>query len=246
MHHLSTQRVRQGMQTSRLPIQICEHVIDACHDNRQSAWQHETCYRTWCQTALVCYDWLPRSQLNLFRNIDIHSASHLDLLLRTLSDAPHLADLVSGVRIASRKSEYIPFDRLLNSQLLRNCIRVNLMRIPWKASYQYADRNLYPLRSLGITHFAVELEQGSCASLLHCLYTLPLLQDLTLSAASKTVHIPDNVLAILHNQPCPFNDLRKLRLWSWASKMNFPPFLFPYSITHLVLDVSRPGVSGMC
>ncbi len=213
MSYLLT-HVRHGMQTSRLPVEICEHVIDACYADPEWNWLCGTSYRTWHQTALVCYDWLPRSQLSLFRDIQIRSASQLDLLLRTLSDAPHLADLVHGVKIAPLESGYISFPRLLNPQLLRNCIRVDLFDIAWQAfPSRYADRILYPWRNLGLTHFAIELEQGCCASILRFLYTLPLLQKLRLYAASETVHIPENVLAILHDQPCPFTRLRNLELW---------------------------------
>ncbi|KAI0788388.1 hypothetical protein C8Q74DRAFT_1349805, partial [Fomes fomentarius] len=233
------------MHTSRLPIEICEHVIDACyHDPDEYDWLHRTSYRTWCQTAVVCYDWLPRSQLNLFHNIEILSASQLDLLLRTLSDTPNLADLVSGVKIASFKSEYMGFPRLLNPQLLRNCIRVDLFGIPWQVfPSRYADRILYPWRNRGLTHFSMELEQGCCASVLRFLYTLPRLQKLTLMAWRETVHIPENVLAILHDEPCPFPNLRTLELWGWTTNMTFPPLLFPDSITHLTLHVER-GISG--
>ncbi|KAI0788401.1 hypothetical protein C8Q74DRAFT_678795 [Fomes fomentarius] len=237
-------RVRYGMNTSRLPIEICEHVIDGCYEDPDKDWLHGTSYQTWFQTAVVCYDWLPRSRLNLFHDIDIRSASQLDLLLRTLSDTPQLADLVFGVRITPVKHEYMALPRLLSLQLLRNCIRVDLFGIPWQVfPSRYADRILYPWRNQSLTHFGIELEQGCCASILRFLYTLPLLQKLTLEAMVKTVHIPENVLAILHDQPCPFPKLRKLALWRWASKMTFPPLLFPDSITHLTLHVDE-GISG--
>ncbi|KAI0793672.1 hypothetical protein C8Q74DRAFT_523330 [Fomes fomentarius] len=243
MLYLSTP-LRQGMHTSRLPIEICEHVIDSCYKNPDKYRLHGGPYRIWCETALVCYDWLPRTQLNLFRDIEIRSASQLDLLLRTLSDTQHLADLVYGVRFAPCESEYIPFARLLNPQLLKNCIRLNLVNIAWKAlPPRYADRSLYPWRNLGIVHFAIELEQGCCASVLHFLYTLPLLQELTLTAKRETVHIPVNVLAILHDRPCPFTNLRKLALWRWAPAMTLPPLLFPESITRLALYLDH-GISG--
>ncbi len=211
MPYLST-HLRHGMHTSRLPLEICEHVIDsACYEDPDEDWLHGTSYRTWCQTAIVCYYWLPRSQLNLFRDIQIRSASRLDLLLRTLSDTPHLADLVYGVRIAPLKSEYIAFARLLIPQLLKHCMRVQLIGAAWEAfPPRYAtDRILYQWRNRGLTHFAITLEQGCCASVLRFLYTLPRLQKLTLSASRETIHIPENVLAILHGQPCPFTNLEK-------------------------------------
>ncbi len=214
MPYLST-RARHGMHSSRLPIEICEHVIDACYEDPDDSWLHKTSYRTCRQTAVVCYGWLPRTQLNLLRHIKICSASRLDLLLRTFSDTPHLADLVSGVMISQLKEEYMPFAQLLNPQLLRNCIRMQFIGTAWEAfpSRYATDRILYKWRNLGLTHFAIELEQGCCASVLRFLYTLPQLQELTLDAIRKTIHIPENVLAILHDQPCPFTNLRKLVLW---------------------------------
>ncbi|KAI0788386.1 hypothetical protein C8Q74DRAFT_677944 [Fomes fomentarius] len=236
--------LRHGMDTSHLPIEICEHVIDACYEDPDKYWLHGTSYQTWCQTAVVCYDWLPRSQLSLCCDIEICSVSQLDLVLRTLSDALHLADLVFGVKITPVKRVYMGLPRLLNPQLLRNCIRVDLFEIPWEVfPSRYADRILYPWRNRGLTHFSMELEQGSCASILRLLYTLPRLQMLTLTVRRETVHIPENVLAILRDQPCPFPNLRTLELWGGTANMTFPPLLFPDSITDLSLDV-EDGISA--
>ncbi|KAI0793641.1 hypothetical protein C8Q74DRAFT_1243611 [Fomes fomentarius] len=245
MLYLST-RPRHGMYTSRLPIDICEHVIDAaCFGDPDWGGLDVDCYGTWYQTALVCYDWFPRSQLNLFRDINICSVSRLDLLLRTFSDAPQLADLVSGVHISPPKGEYIPYPRLLHPRLLRNCIRLHLGEVPWKAfPSRYADRSLCPFRDLGITHFEIELEQGCCASVLRFLYTLPLLQELTLTVWSETVHIPTKVLAILHDRPCPFANLKTLCLGGLAPGITFPPLLFPDSITSLKMCVYGVSISG--
>ncbi|KAI0758667.1 hypothetical protein C8Q74DRAFT_1372618 [Fomes fomentarius] len=193
------------------------------------------------QTALVCYDWLPRSQLSLFRDIEISLESDFDILLRTFSDAPHLADLVEGVYIFTDK--YIPFARLVNPQLLRNCVRLSFVEVPWNLfPARYADHSLRPFDNTGITHLNIELERSSCDSLLHCLYTLPLLQELMLSAEAGT-QFAEDVLALLHDRPCPFTNLKRLRLWGCASIMTFPPFLWnPDSITHLELFVDM-GIS---
>ncbi|KAI0758665.1 hypothetical protein C8Q74DRAFT_258205 [Fomes fomentarius] len=202
---------RHGMHTSRIPTEICEHVIDACYIDPDTSHLHGSSYDTWCQTALVCYDWLPRSQLNLFRDIEICSKSDLDLLERTFSDAPHLADLVEGVHVFL--DDYIPFARLVNPQLLRNCVRLSFVEVPWNIfPARYADHSIRPfVDNSGITHLNIELDQSSCDSLLQCLYTLPLLQELTLSAESGT-QFAEDVLAPLHDRPCPFTNLKTLRL----------------------------------
>ncbi|KAI0794652.1 hypothetical protein C8Q74DRAFT_588171 [Fomes fomentarius] len=207
-----TQRRRgYGMDNSRLPIDICEHIIDACYE--PNTWLHETSYPSWRQTAIVCFDWYPRTRYNILYEVDIHRASQLDHLLRTLLETPHLGDLINAVWIQPGSRQYIPFARLLHPRFLSNCSHLSLYRLDWKAfPPRYADTSLYSLRgSRLITHLTITIDSGCCAAILHFIYSLPLLQELALR--STTAHIPWNVLTILSTRPCPFNKLTTLRLF---------------------------------
>ena len=113
------------MNDSRLPIEICEHIIDFCREPPDNSWFSRTSYHTLRQTALVCSAWLPRSRLNLFYEVFLRDASNVDLLLRTLQETPHFADMV--VRLTIRGDDrYVPFARMPLPLLLKNCAALDL------------------------------------------------------------------------------------------------------------------------
>ncbi|KAI0683528.1 hypothetical protein C8Q76DRAFT_318178 [Earliella scabrosa] len=126
------------MTIGRLPIEICEHIIDAC-------WRSDVprvfSYHVLRQTSLVCSAWLPRSQMNLLYQVELTKESHVDLLLRTLQETPHLADLV--VRLVVKpvhKNAYIPFFRAPLPRLLKKCIALDFCQLTWTPySPRYAD-----------------------------------------------------------------------------------------------------------
>ncbi|KAI0773498.1 hypothetical protein C8Q74DRAFT_761323 [Fomes fomentarius] len=195
---------RSGMRNCRLPIEVCEHIIDAAYEH--DTWLHKTSYQIWRQTALVCPDWRTRSRLNILRDVDIRCSIHLDLLLRTISETSYLADLILGVCIFSQ-SEYIPFGRLLVPGLLKKCVTLHLRNLSWRTCPpRYADTNLYPLYGSGLTQLSIQITQGSCTSVLRFVYELPKLQRLILEspAEPEPVKVPPVVLAALETRHCPF------------------------------------------
>ena len=91
------------MNNSLLPIEICEHIIDSCRE-QDKYWLRQESYGTWCQTALVCSAWLSRSRLNLLYEVVLQDASAVDLLLRTLQEAPHFADIVVRLTVNAQNN----------------------------------------------------------------------------------------------------------------------------------------------
>ena len=145
---------RHGMRNSRFPVEVCERIIDACHKGDDNYYNLSQSYRTWRQTALVCYDWLPRTRVNLFRVIKIQYASQGDLLLRTLSEAPRLGELILEVYLRDRdQNKYFPFAQLFRPPGLINCTFVSLYDVDWRFfPPRYLDNNLIPLWTPRITH----------------------------------------------------------------------------------------------
>ncbi len=81
LRYLST-HLRHRMQPSRLPIEICEHVIDACYRDlwtRLHGYTKRPIEVGARQPSSATFGSGPRTQLNLFRDIHIRSTSHLDL-----------------------------------------------------------------------------------------------------------------------------------------------------------------------
>ncbi len=206
-----------GMVNSRLPLEVCEHIIDECYEELPLCRFFESpmrLYCTWLCTALVCSDWLPRTRYNLFHDVVMHSDSKL---LHTLSSSPHLATLVIQVIVLSYNHQLCAsYSRLLDRKLLTNRIHVALRLQPEgfpALSRRHINIIFYPFRT-SLTRLSVTLHMHSSSSFFLLIYTLPLLQELYLDCDSDhTVpRIRDNVMHMLHNRPCPFKNLTGLEI----------------------------------
>ena len=148
--------VLADMNNSLLPIEIYEHIIDSCREQDKYRLRQES-YGTWCQTALVCSAWLPRSRLNLLCEVVLQDASAVDLLLRTLQEAPHFADIVVRLTVNAQNNRYVPFARMPLPLLLKKCVALELWFINWDMyPPRYADTGLYPWS--GIVELGLDLE----------------------------------------------------------------------------------------
>ncbi|KAI0710615.1 hypothetical protein C8Q76DRAFT_623838 [Earliella scabrosa] len=145
------------MNNSLLPIEICEHIIDSCRPRKGYLLRRES-YGTWRQTALVCSFWLPRSRLNLFYEVVLRDASEVDLLLQTLQEAPHLADMVIRLTVHADNKIYVPFARMPLPLLLKKCVALYLYSMNWRAyPPRYADTGFYPWSRIVELRLYVEL-----------------------------------------------------------------------------------------
>lgn len=118
------------MENSRLPIDVCEEVVDmiktdiADYDIFNKRLRRP--YRTLLACALACKKWQSRSQYNIFRSVVFNDTKQVDLLIRTLRDNPGLASVVTEIRTPwdFEYPVYIPLGRLSN--LVPMCRNLNL------------------------------------------------------------------------------------------------------------------------
>ena len=164
------------MDNSRLPIDVCEHIIDECYEVG-TRWYS---YPVWRHGTLVCSAWLPRSRLNLFHEVFICGESHVDLLVRTLLTAPQYADLVVRVTVNSDGyGSYVPFARMPLSRLLKKCVALDLSTIKWsKYPPRYADTGLRSWSSL--MELKIKIKHKVLRGVLRFVWSLPELQTLDL------------------------------------------------------------------
>ena len=135
------------MNNSRLPIEIWEHIIDSCR--KPQDWYERMWYHTWRQTALVCSAWLPRSRLNLLYEVELRDTSSVDLLLRTLQETQHFADMVIRLTVSAGHTRYVPFARMPLPLLLKKCVAVDLDLVDWTVyPPRYANTGLYALSEI--------------------------------------------------------------------------------------------------
>lgn len=158
-----------AMENSRLPIEICERIIDQCG------------YR-WIlyETSLVCTAWRLRSQYNLFYKIRISSASRFNLLLRTLITRPQLSDSIVKVHIDAYNSEYIPFCDTLFIPLLKKCRTLVFFLNSRLFPPKYFDTVFSKLDGLCVTNLTLTMSGCSLMSCFQFIWSLPALETLYL------------------------------------------------------------------
>ncbi|KAJ3482629.1 hypothetical protein NLI96_g6847 [Meripilus lineatus] len=101
------------MQSSKLPIEVCERVIDKLANsihNPSVIDYAETLgsIPTLCACSLVCRDWVPRSQHHLFRCVRLCTTVEADAFLDTIARHPHRAQLVQLLSISPSPPPSLP------------------------------------------------------------------------------------------------------------------------------------------
>ncbi|KAJ3482778.1 hypothetical protein NLI96_g6752 [Meripilus lineatus] len=91
------------MQTSKLPIEACERVIDfvpsLAHSPNYDDYDALQSIPTLYACALVCRDWVYRSQHHLFRQVELSTTRQADAFLDIVTYRPHKAQSVELLAI---------------------------------------------------------------------------------------------------------------------------------------------------
>ena len=179
------------MNHSRLPIDVCEDIIDACYEppfvviGRRSG-----SYSYWCATALVCSDWSPRSRFNMLYETVLQDRYGVDLLLRTLEERPSYADLIVKFRVSTQgKRVHVAYSRVPVLVQLKNCKVLDLNEVDWHwrwASYppRYVEASLAPWSRMGIVNLAISIPADLLSrTILRFIWSLPRLETLQVIAS---------------------------------------------------------------
>ena len=173
-----------GMLHTTLPLECWELVIDSC--NIDDPWPLEgrrVTYSTFRSCALTCRALHPRSRHNLLRSVELNTEAQVDLLIRTLTQQPFLADLVTEVfhrppsRWSMKPNEYVPLARSPLPSLLRHC---QSLVFPLSSSLHHTSY-IHALGSFShITRLAIFISGYSIGALLHVVWSYPEIYQLTL------------------------------------------------------------------
>lgn len=170
------------MENSRLPIEVCECVIDECFDYSWKDWDRRKTLRA---CALTCSKWLPRSLYNLCQELYLHDGNSAKIL-DTFSARPELAGYVRAIDIDIE--EYAPLTQVLSLPLLKKCRRLQI-DIDWACfPPRYVQNCLVPsltnLASVVELHFTV-WSVASAVDSFHIIWAMPQLLQCTLYGADN-------------------------------------------------------------
>ncbi|KAI0654333.1 hypothetical protein C8Q70DRAFT_531612 [Cubamyces menziesii] len=164
-----------GMANSKLPIDVCERIIDDVYNVTQEPWR---CYEL-LACALTCKAWTPRSLYVLYSYVYVDGRT-APMFLESLAQYPERAAWTRSLHVSS--DDYVPLGLLLSPQLLRRCKKLAINNDAYSALY--IDRVIKPLL---ISHCSINCLQliwspsSSLSLLCSLLCALPGLQILDLT-----------------------------------------------------------------
>ncbi|KAI0800256.1 hypothetical protein C8Q74DRAFT_1214246 [Fomes fomentarius] len=218
--------IKPAMDNSRLPIEICEHIIDSSdlYPKTTTQWT-----RAPCATMAV-------------------RSSQVNSLFRTLEENSHLAHQVVELQVGHYTGKYIPFPRLVG--LLKNCIILDLQNIDQWMDYppRFADTCLSQFSLLGIVKLSVTVSTSTARALLRFIRSLTKLETLILSAADALVDMrqipaPSTRHSLHNGASTAFSKLKKLVVKYYGVSIKLSPQYFGDTVEDLSLYCSDRGIS---
>ncbi|KAI0711484.1 hypothetical protein C8Q76DRAFT_59982 [Earliella scabrosa] len=240
------------MENCLLPIELCEHIIDSLYEppsSRSSSTAGSTsteAVRQWCQTSLVCSAWLPRSRSKLYNEVRLTSGTQVDLLIRTLKEAPHYAASVTRLVVQpDHVRVYVPFARTLLPQLCQNVTSLQLSSSIWRTCPPRLVETTFRVWSPRIMDLDIDLcEAKALPSTLSLITSLRKLRKLSLT--SSRTFVPDEIPLYFSRSKRHTRisqSLRHLYLDKECALINWTPFNFGDSVIALQIDSSE-GISA--
>ncbi|TFK84529.1 hypothetical protein K466DRAFT_601917 [Polyporus arcularius HHB13444] len=210
------------MDESRLPLELCELILDASGCEFYVRLRYDTLRAC----ALTCKGWHPRSRYNLLHRVSFRRPQQIERFLSTITANPALADLVHELHVTPADAHRHGFFPIANPQLvtkLRNMRHLALRQFNWDTFppiyYVFVGKfNL--VSSLQISNIMFH----SPRDLVHLVRYLPKLNQLSCGVlqfqVSYTPEDCENLCVIRESSAC--NELYTLTLWNLT---DFPPII---------------------
>ena len=138
------------MKKARVPVEICEQILDFVgsmqlppplymDDDFFDDVVQWTTTRLAC--TLVCYDWLPRALVLLYRTVQLTSYAGTESLIRAILSKPYLGSFVHRIIVDYKNNEYIPWAQTL---LLKKLTSLQSLHV--HCSWGLKENRMYPAR----------------------------------------------------------------------------------------------------
>lgn len=161
---------RQTMENSRLPIEVCERIIDECSD-----FDWIDCPNTLRACALTCSQWLPRSQYNLYHELGLEDSEAAGSIVDTFTARPELAEHVRVIGIWPSDC-YVPLTQLLSLPSLKKCQRLEMNIDLTNFPPRYVQNCLAPLltKFVNVVQFDYAMQStASAIGIFHIIWAMP-------------------------------------------------------------------------
>ncbi len=185
------------MVNRRLPIELCERVIDLIKE--PEPWWEGYVWRRdepeyFVKYTSVCWPLLPCVRRILYRTVEFRKPSGVDLFMRSIAENPHLADMVRELVINPKYTGmYIPFGR---TKLLKHLRRLETLVFDFchpDEIWVYPPRYCALVTNYSITKLCIRCQVSSSiwSEMFRLIWSLHSLETLQLSCSSSTSSVVD-------------------------------------------------------
>lgn len=160
---------RRTMENSRLPIEVCERVIDEC---LHLDWPH---HETLGACALTCSQWLPRSRYNLYHELRLQVSKKASSIVDTFTARPELAEHVRVIDICP-SGRYVPLTQVLSLPALKKCQRLKMDIAPLRGfPPRYVQNCLIPLltKFVNVVELDCTVKLTTAIDIFHVIWAMP-------------------------------------------------------------------------
>ncbi|KAI0689211.1 hypothetical protein C8T65DRAFT_673207 [Cerioporus squamosus] len=228
------------MNHSRLPLEVCETVIDACGCEDYLRLRYDTLRAC----ALTCKGWHPRSRYNLLARVRFRRPHQVERFLDTIVADPPLADLVHELHITPAEAHHHGFFSIANPSLvkrLHGLRKLVLGQFDWNSFPPFYYALIGKFNSVSTLEVS-NIVFHSPGDLVRLVWSLPKLNELTcgLNKFTMTSSAEDcaNLCALRRKSAC--RELHTLSLWSLN---DFPPVIGAFGTMVVDLQLHQPDAS---
>lgn len=174
----------------RLPIELCEYIIDWVSAARNPLDYHDKePQETLHACILVCRAWQNRARMYLFTRVNL-SSTYLPTLCRTLRNERHLSSFINGLVI--RCHQRTPISSLFISQRLQRLQSLSLYRLDLAREHSLLPGSLlsYSVKEL----YLWELQGRRVSQLIRFINSFHSLDNLLIHFASSSLEYSGQIL----------------------------------------------------
>ncbi|RDX47151.1 hypothetical protein OH76DRAFT_1406305, partial [Lentinus brumalis] len=230
------------MNHSRLPLEVCEAIIDACGCENYLRLRYDTLRAC----ALTCKGWQPRSRYNLLRRVRFRRPHQVERFLDTIIADPPLADLVHELHITPADAHRHGFFSIANPALvkrLRGLQKLVLGQFYWNSLPPFYYAFIGKFNSVSILEVS-NIVFHAPGDIVRLVWSLPKLNELScgLNEFTMTSSAEDcmNLCALRKRHGSACRELYTLSLWSLN---NFAPVISAFGTMVVDLCLHQPDSS---
>ncbi|TFK88022.1 hypothetical protein K466DRAFT_89369 [Polyporus arcularius HHB13444] len=247
------------MEHSRLPIDVCEQVIDSISSTPPWWSQVPSVLQdrdSLLACAWTCSAWYPRARLHLYHTVAFERPRQVELFIRSIHENPSLPDLVRALNVYFAWDAYIPFAQsalFTTLRHLRSMVIIHTTR-SWarRSIWHYPPHHHVLVTQYSLTDLAFDLDPSHADMLAYAvriIWSLRELESLRINFKINELYRQVRAMRLgrVHSLRRPWScakltvlTIRGSLLTLYETMQILPPCVFGTEVEQLAVDMDDP------